>query len=195
MTATITAKKAIVSRVRTTSSAPPPPGSTTRPSAMSAMTPNFHANCTPRTLRGPRRLATRAEAIIDPRHGELRELRGREQVALGLADVVAHADPGGQGRPGDGRKRILVEPEPLVGECSVRVDVGERSLHGAAALDDSHAERHRALVRHFGDRLGVVEQGDCLEWRAEQEDLAHRLYEPSKRAAPAVRVFLGVRPR
>ena len=54
----------------------------------------------------------------------------------------------------------------------------------------------RAPARHAGDRLGVVEQRDGLQRRAQHQHLAARLHQPCERAARAVSVVvLGGQPR
>ena len=55
-----------------------------------------------------------AEALLDPGHGEARQLGRREQVAFRLTDLAAHADARRQGVARDDLELVGLEPQRLV---------------------------------------------------------------------------------
>src|ERR671923_1308735 len=117
MSTAIAAKNAIVSRVRTTSSALPPPGRATSASATSAITPNFQANCTPRTLRGPWRSATGGSAqLLDHRRGRQNQDERSER------DAVDHEDG----------RRVVGEVSQQEGNREIARDEREQRGHHQA---------------------------------------------------------------
>ena len=87
---------------------------------------------------------------------------------------------------------LAAEVELLVRHRAARrVDVGVLALADVPSSHDEHAERHRALVRHGGDPLGVVEDRQRLERRAEHEHLAAGLARAARTAPRAVASSCG----
>ena len=108
-------------------------------------------------------------------------------MAVGVPDPAGDPDPGGERVAGDDGEVLVDQPELGVRERAVPgVDVGVRTLLHATLVGDGDAVGDVPLALRVGDRLGVVEQRDRVQRRAEHEHLSVRLDQPRERGAGAV---------
>ena len=128
-----------------------------------------------------------AEALLEPARGEGDELDGREQVRLGGADAAAHPDARRQG----GARHLRHAARSVRKRLAVHVDVVQPAP--ARAVDGRERQRvgPPALARDGRDRLGVVQQRQGPQRRAEHQHLAAGLDQPGEGSAGAEAVVSG----
>src|SRR5580704_9927628 len=130
--------------------------------------------------------ASGPEFLAEPFDAESDQRPGREQVTFSVPDLAGGTTAGIERQPADDRKRILVADRPFIRECANRrgrVMVGYVPPDDPAVLPDRNHMAGQPLVRTVHQGLSVVQDGQPLQRRAEQQDLPVYLDQLGQRRA------------